>query len=125
MKKKFVLMLIVMLVVAVLLSACGSGEAYSTEMVAEGAELYISNCSSCHGPDAKGLEGKGVDLTNNEFIQSLPDDFDLLNYVFDGRAMDDPLNSTGIEMPPGGGNPAIKSDDVYAIIAYLRGFQGE
>lgn len=124
MKKKLMTTLVFVLLISALLSACGGGEAYSEEMVARGEELYISSCSACHGPDAAGLEGKGVDLRNNAFIQDSSDD-DLLDYVYEGRATDDPLNTTGIEMPPKGGNPAITDEQIYDIIAYLRGFQAE
>lgn len=36
------------------------------EMIAEGKELYMSNCIGCHGPEMKG--GIGPDLTDAEWI---------------------------------------------------------
>jgi disulfide bond formation protein DsbB len=37
----------------------------------------------------------------------------------------DPLNTTGIDMPGKGGNPALTDDNILAIIAYLRTLAAE
>lgn len=89
---------------------------------AKGAKLFVQNCSACHGPDAKGLKGLGKDLTHNEFIQGMTDE-QFLAYVHTGRAVDDPRNTTGIPMPPKGGNPALKDQEIMHIIAYVRTLQ--
>ncbi|MCH8852707.1 MAG: cytochrome c oxidase subunit 3 [Planctomycetes bacterium] len=36
----------------------------------------------------------------------------------------DPENTTGIQMPPRGGNPMLKDDDLLRIVGYLRTFEG-
>jgi disulfide bond formation protein DsbB len=89
---------------------------------AKGTTLYTQYCSACHGPDAKGLKGIGKDLTHNEFIEGMTDE-QFLEYVKTGRAVDDPRNTTGIPMPPKGGNPALKDQEIMDIIAYIRGLQ--
>lgn len=89
---------------------------------ATGAKLFVSYCSACHGPDAKGIKGLGRDLTHNEWVQGL-NDKELLDYVNAGRAVDDPRNVSGVPMPPKGGNPALKDEEIMHIIAHIRTLQ--
>lgn len=86
---------------------------------ARGNPLYVQSCSACHGPDATGIQGLGKDLVNSEFAKNLSD-AELHDYVVKGRGVDDPLNTTGIPMPPKGGNPALTDQQIMDIIAYLR-----
>ncbi len=84
-----------------------------------GKDLYMKNCLACHGPDAKGIKGLGKDLTTSEFVATRTDE-QLLEYVKKGRTPDDPLNTTGVAMPPKGGNPALRDSEIIHIIAYIR-----
>ncbi len=83
-----------------------------------GLDLYKSSCAACHGPDAKGIPNLGKDLVNSEFCKSQTDD-QLVDFVKKGRAADDPANTTKVAMPPKGGNPALKDEDLRAIVTYL------
>ena len=65
------------------------------------------------------MAGLGKDLTTSEFVQEQSDD-ELVTFIKTGRPSSDPLNTTGIDMPPKGGNPALTDDDIYNIVAYLR-----
>ena len=76
-------------------------------------------CSACHGQDALGVKGLGKDLVHSEFVMQ-ETDAEMLKYVNEGRAVDDPRNTTGIPMPPKGGNPALTDQQIVHIIAYLR-----
>ncbi len=91
---------------------------YDPALVAQGQEGFML-CSACHGPDARGLPNLGKDLVTSEFAKGLTD-LELLEFVKKGRPMWDPLNTTGIDMPPKGGNPALTDDQILAIIAYIR-----
>ncbi len=84
-----------------------------------GKTLYAQTCSACHGPDATGVKGLGKDLVHSEFAKGLTD-AEFLDYVKKGRSTDDPLNTTGIAMPPKGGNPSLTDQQIMDIIAYLR-----
>ncbi len=84
-----------------------------------GAELFVGTCSSCHGPEALGIEGLGKDLTTSEWLAQ-QSDADLLEFLKAGRPATHELNTTGVDMPPRGGNPALTDDDLLDIIAYLR-----
>ncbi len=89
---------------------------------ARGRTAFVKYCSACHGPDAKGLPNLGKNLHQNAFIRDHDDAF-LHEYVVKGRAADDPLNTTGIPMPPKGGNPALTDAEIMDIIAFLRTLQ--
>ena len=121
-----------LVVAAMLLAACGgqsSGQpTLSTEAqkfaslkgdTAAGKTKFASTCAACHGPDAKGLPGLGKDLTTSTFAKGLPD-AELILFITKGRDPSDPLNTTGVQMPPRGGNPAFTDQDLADIVAYVR-----
>jgi disulfide bond formation protein DsbB len=129
----FVLLLVGMLA----LSACGGGESETDEPTTEeengeepeegavagdaaaGETLFAGTCVSCHGVDAKGLPGLGKDMTTSEFIASQTDQ-QLIDFIKVGRPTGDPANTTGVDMPPKGGNPALDDQDIADIVAYIR-----
>ena len=131
--KKVVVILFVM--VLALSAACapasrkpntGSAQAASAQNVAasagdaiKGKTLFTGSCSSCHGPDAKGLPNLGKDLTASAFVKG-QDDTQLMAFIKKGRAASDAANTTGIDMPPKGGNPAITDKNLSDIIAFIR-----
>ena len=88
----------------------------------KGRKDWDSTCRSCHGANGEGVEGQGIDVRSSAFIQGLDDD-GLLAYIKKGRLASDPDNTTGIQMPPKGGNPLLKDQDIRDIIAYLRTLQ--
>ena len=133
MSHKYIVMFIA-LSVLVLLVGCGGGDETAAsndngsgneaDNVAAGdpeagESLYVQNCSACHGPDAKGLPNLGKDLTTSDFVHDNSDQ-ELLAFVKQGRPVSDPDNTTGIDMPPKGGNPALTDQQILDIIAYLR-----
>ena len=113
---------------ALLLAACGGGSAGTPTPsgpigdASVGQEKYAGTCASCHGPDAKGITGLGKDLTTSEFVKG-QSDADLVAFVTQGRDASDPANTTGVAMPPKGGNPALTEQDIYDIVAYVRTLQ--
>lgn len=84
-----------------------------------GEELFTATCLACHGVGGVGIEGLGKDMTTSEFIKGLSD-AELLAFVKVGRATSDPANTTGVDMPLKGGNPALTDEDLLDIIAYIR-----
>ncbi|MCC6614121.1 MAG: c-type cytochrome [Anaerolineae bacterium] len=99
-------------------STSETGTSYDPALVSEGEQLFMQ-CAACHGPDARGLPNLGKDLVESEFVHSLSDE-ELLAFVQTGRPLWDPMNTTGIDMPPKGGNPALTDEQILAIIAYVR-----
>lgn len=89
-----------------------------------GQAVFAGSCASCHGANAKGLPGLGKDLTTSEFVARLTDT-ELVKFIKVGRDTSDPANTTGVAMPPKGGNPALTDRDLYDVVAYLRKLQKE
>ncbi len=132
MKRYAYLSLVVAALAALALSACGGGEAPARAMTpgaekftgltgdaTKGQSNFAATCSACHGLDAKGLPNLGRDLTTSPFVKDLTD-AELINFLSIGREPTDPLNTTGVQMPPRGGNPAFTDQDLADVMAYLR-----
>ena len=137
MKKHTYLLWILGLVMALGVAACGGNNAdpavetgskptesaVTTNLGAgdaqNGKALYSSNCATCHGPEANGITGLGSGLHDNEFIAGKSDP-ELIEFIKMGRSPGDPLNDTGVAMPPKGGNPALTDQNLNDIVAYLR-----
>jgi disulfide bond formation protein DsbB len=101
--------------------AAAPASAYDPALVSQGQSLFVL-CSACHGPDARGVPNLGKNLVESEFVRSLSDT-ELANFVKMGRPIWDPANTTGLDMPPKGGNPAMTDEELMAIIAYIRSLQ--
>ena len=136
-----VMLMSLLLALLLVASACGDGkdeepasdlaEAAAVEAAeaepamvgdaAAGEQVYQTTCVACHGPDAKGVQGLGKSLhpSDSDFISERTDD-ELVEYIKVGRRIDDPLNTTGIDMPPKGGNPAMTEEEMYNVVAYMR-----
>lgn len=106
------------------LAACSGGASTAppssaTGDAVKGQTLFVGTCSACHGPEATGVVGLGKDLTNSTFVAERTD-AEMVAFIQTGRPASDPLNTTGVDMPPRGGNPALTDADITDIIAFLR-----
>lgn len=141
MKNLISLIAVVLLISIFSLSACGGGGAQRLPQdekkaevaqptaapvaappkgdAAAGEKAFAGTCSACHGPKGEGIQGLGKDMTASEFIAGKSDD-ELVAFIKVGRDPSDPLNTTGVAMPPKGGNPALGDNDLYNIIAFIR-----
>lgn len=90
--------------------------------IAKGKELFAGTCAACHGPDARGLPNLGKDLTTSTFVKD-QNDQQLVEFIKKGRQPGEPGNTTGVAMPPKGGNPALTDKDLADIVAYIRTLQ--
>ena len=97
-------------------SGGGSGNA------AAGEAVFQSTCATCHGVDAEGIDGLGKGLHDNQFVQSNTDD-EMVAFIKVGRPASDPANTTGVDMPPRGGNPSLTDDDLFDVVAFLNTLQ--
>jgi mono/diheme cytochrome c family protein len=117
---------------ALVLTACGSSApaptaapttaAAPTGDPVRGKTLFDGTCAACHGTDAKGLPNLGKNLVTSEFEKGKTD-AQLVEFIKTGRPISDPANTTGVEMPPKGGNPNFTDQDLFDIVAYLRTLQ--
>ena len=90
---------------------------------AKGEQLFKQYCSACHGQDAKGIEGVGTSLVNNEFVKARNVQ-ELVEFVNEGRPANHPDNKTGIPMPPKGGFDFLTDEEITDIVAYLKTLEG-
>ncbi len=95
--------------------------ALDPEAVKRGKRAYLS-CLACHGRDGTGVKGIGKDLIHSPFSRDTPDE-ELVAFIKVGRGPSDPASTTGLAMPPKGGNPALKDDQIRDIVVYLRSLQ--
>lgn len=84
-----------------------------------GFELYRSSCIVCHGEGGVGIDGLGKSWIGTTFIDERTDE-ELIAFLLVGRQADDPLNTTGVDMLPKGGNNALTEDDLRDLVAYMR-----
>ena len=87
-----------------------------------GRVVYSGTCTACHGVNGEAKPGLGKDLAHSPFVRGLTDT-GLLQFLKLGRSTWDPMNTTGVEMPGKGGNPALDDDDLRAVVAYMRFMQ--
>ena len=145
MKKQYWLLTALMLVAA-LAVACGGGSDSSdsdsssgsqpaatatsapapsgpsnAELIAIG-EKEFGTCAGCHGADGSGVAGLGKPLIGTDFIADTSD-ADLATLIKVGRPSSDPANTTGIDMPSKGGNPALNDEKIDGLVAYIRSLQ--
>jgi mono/diheme cytochrome c family protein len=123
MKKHLFGALVLLFALLVSLAACGENSEPAPAQVSKGdpakGQENFTACSACHGPTGEGVPGLGKDMTHSEFIAGKTDE-ELVEFIKTGRPTSDPLNTTGIDMPPKGGNPALSEEDLYDIVAYIR-----
>lgn len=95
------------------------GEPVLAGDAAAGQPLFATSCAACHGPDGRGVPNVGKDLVASDFVAA-QSDAELLAFIKVGRDSSHPDNTTGIAMPPKGGNPALTDAQIADIVAWLR-----
>ena len=125
--------LIISVLLAMTLAACG-GDTTDTPAATDapvaaasgdatvGETLFTASCTACHGVDAMGIDGLGKTIVASDFIAATSEG-DLVDFLKTGRSVSDPENTTGIDMPVKGGNPALDDNDLLDLIAYMKSLQ--
>jgi disulfide bond formation protein DsbB len=104
-------------------STGGAAAGVAIELTAHaGYDLFVASCAACHGVGGEGMESLGLPLTTSGFVRAQSDK-DLITFVKMGRPIWDENNTTGLDMPPKGGNPAITDDELQTIVDYIRALQ--
>lgn len=89
-----------------------------------GHDAFVASCSACHGARGEGLDGLGKALAGSDFIMSKSDP-ELIAFIKTGRPIWDPDNTSGLDMPPRGGNPALSDEQLESIVKYIRTLHAE
>jgi disulfide bond formation protein DsbB len=80
---------------------------------------FVASCATCHGPEGGGVKGLGKSLIVSSYVKQHSDD-ELVAMIDKGREGGDPLNTTGVTMPPKGGNAALTEADLRDVVSFLR-----
>ncbi len=93
-------------------------EGVTPTMVSTGEALYksIGLCFACHGPDARGVPGAGVNLTDDERLHVDATFEALIQRIMDGVGPDQ--TKTGVIMLPKGGSQ-VTDEQIRAIASYV------
>jgi mono/diheme cytochrome c family protein len=125
MKSRLLISVLVLVVGSLFAVACSADASSPTQTSASGGDAargeanFQMVCKACHGDNGKGIAGLGKDLTTSEFVKTQTDE-QLAQFLLKGRSSSDPANTTGIDMPPKGGNPAFTEQDIRDIVLFLR-----
>jgi mono/diheme cytochrome c family protein len=87
-------------------------------MVEDGKKLYAGAglCSACHGPEGKGIQGLGADLTDAKWVHSDGSLDAIVGQVLQGVSPE--KSTTGVAMPAKGGSQ-LTDPQVRAVAAYV------
>jgi disulfide bond formation protein DsbB len=87
-------------------------------MLDEGNTIFhgAGLCATCHGPDAKGVQGLGANLTDSTWLHSDGSYDAVVKQVTEGVPAN--VSTTGTAMPARGGSP-LTDDQVKAVAAYV------
>lgn len=83
----------------------------------KGRDIFANACVTCHGQGGTGVPGLGKNLATSDFI-ALSDDTSLHDFLVVGRPDAVPMG-----MPPKGGHDELTSEDLRALVVYMRGLQ--
>jgi mono/diheme cytochrome c family protein len=105
-------------------AAAGPGSASADRPVARSPVVaqanmipqFEQNCVACHGADAKGVEGLGVNLIESGFVAKKSES-ELVAFLKQGRLPDDPDSRTHRPMPS---FSWVAESDLQAIASFLK-----
>jgi disulfide bond formation protein DsbB len=100
----------------------GLGIEFDSASYKRGEALFATTCVACHLPDGGARPKLGKDVVHSAFTAGKTDK-ELMMFLKMGRNPGDPANTTGVDMPPKGGNPALMDKDLTDLITFIRGRQ--
>lgn len=88
----------------------------------DGATVYLTNCSSCHGADGRGLEGMFPPLAHNAVVTGAPRGaIEIVENGLQRRIVVNGATYDG-DMPAWKG--AISDDQIASVVTYIRSAWG-
>jgi len=89
------------------------------EQLATVSTVYAANCAACHGADATGVEGLGLNLVESNLVAKSSAE-ELVVFITNGRQPDSPDSVTGVPMPAFAWMDAASLGEV---AGYIKGLQ--
>lgn len=97
--------------------AIAEPEMVATEQAAVAASaIYSVHCIACHGADATGVQGLGLNLVESELVVSSTE-AEMLAFLKEGRLPDSPDSVTGMPMPA---FAWMSDSDLAEVTGYLQ-----
>ncbi len=93
----------------------GTGLPPGTGSVAEGAEVYVRECASCHGMEGEGGPGGGGALVGTEPWEDFPSGRAVGSYWPYATTLYDYIVRAMPQLTPG----SLSADETYAVIAWI------
>jgi mono/diheme cytochrome c family protein len=84
---------------------------------AEVSAVYATQCVACHGADAKGVPGLGLNLVDSELVD-ISSQSELVAFLQEGRAGDSPDSVTKVPMPS---FVWMDEGDLVEVTLYIKG----
>jgi disulfide bond formation protein DsbB len=85
---------------------------------ASNSAVYVTQCSACHGADAKGVTGLGLDLTASQLVaESSP--AEIVAFLKVGRLPGSPDSVTDVPMPAFAWMAPADLDEISAYLQSL------
>ena len=81
--------------------------------------LYTTHCVACHGADAQGVQGLGLNLVESQLVAG-SDEAALAEFLKVGRLPDSPDSVTGVPMPA---FAWMSDEQLTEITGYLKSLQ--
>jgi len=81
--------------------------------------VYATNCAACHGADATGVQGLGLNLVESDLVAKSSAE-ELVVFIANGRLPDAPDSVTGVPMPA---FAWMKAGDVAEVANYIKSLQ--
>jgi len=81
--------------------------------------VYATNCVACHGADATGVQGLGLNLVESDLVTTSSAE-ELVVFLQNGRAPDSPDSVTGVPMPA---FAWMDAEDLNEVAGYLKSLQ--
>lgn len=92
--------------------------------IKRGRAEYLKTCTACHGPNGEAKPKLGKDLRTSQFIAG-KSDAQMAMFLKLGRNTWDADNTTGVAMPPKGGNPMVTDQNLEDIVQFIRFLQAD
>ncbi|HTX59423.1 MAG TPA: cytochrome b N-terminal domain-containing protein [Verrucomicrobiae bacterium] len=100
----------------------GAGSAAASPQMTNGAKVFSTNCSSCHGASGQGMPGAFPPLASNDTVTGDPNK--VIGIVLNGLHESITVNGSTYngQMPPWKGT--LSNADIADVITYIRGGLG-